>query len=93
MNTYKTSTCERLSKSVIDARVRKAKKEKIQLMICSYGYVFCEECGRSGGMPLDCSHDVSVDQCQKQGKSELAYDVNNITIRCRKCHEKHDKLY
>ena len=93
MNTYKTSTGERLSKSVIDSRVRKAKKTKIQNMIISQGYIYCEDCGRSGGMPLDCSHDLSVDQCQKQGKSELAYDTNNITIRCRSCHQKHDKLY
>ena len=93
MNTYKTSTGERLSKSVIDARVRKAKKEKIDEQFGEHGYNFCEDCKRSAGVYLDCSHDVSVDQCQKQGKSELAYDTNNITIRCRDCHRKHDKSY
>ena len=90
MNYYKTSSGERIAKSIIDVRVRKAKGTKIRDMIISKGYIACEECGRSGGDYLDCSHDLSVDQCQKQGKSELAYDVNNITIRCRACHIKHD---
>lgn len=92
MNTYKTSSGERISKSIIDARVRKAKKQKIDNQFEECGYNFCEDCGRSSGVYLDCSHDSSVDQCQKQGKSELAYDVDNLTIRCRFCHKKHDKM-
>ncbi len=56
-----------------------------------YGYIFCEDCGRSSGTYFDCSHDVSVDKCQKEGRSELAYDVNNITIRCRECHKIWDR--
>ena len=93
MNTYKTSTGERLSKSVIDARVRKAKRGKIDEQFEEHGYNFCEECNVSSGVYLDCSHILSVDRCQKEGKSELSYDVNNISILCRSCHQKHDKLY
>lgn len=92
-NTYSTSTGERLKKSVIDRRVRKAKEAKIEQMKDRYGYVFCESCGRnaSAGLPLDCSHDESVKSCQENGRAEKAYDVGNITIRCRECHRKHDK--
>lgn len=93
MNHYKTSSGERIAKSVIDSRVRKAKKEKIDCQLEEFGYNFCEECRISSGTYLDCSHDISVDKCQKEGKTELAYDVDNITIRCRKCHRKHDNTY
>lgn len=98
-NSYMMSNGERVLKTVIDSRVRKAKELKIQFMKDEHGYVFCEDdtdghvCGRSSGVPLDCSHDKSVDQCQKEGKSELAWDwQNNITIRCRPHHQKYDKL-
>jgi len=90
MNSYRTSNGERLNKSVIDARVRNAKKAKIASFINEYGYIFCEECKRSDLTPIDCSHIISVDQCQKQGRSELAYNVNNIRLLCRSCHIKHD---
>jgi hypothetical protein len=59
-----------------------------------FGYNFCEEkgCGRSDGY-IDCSHDKSVNDCQREGMSELAYDKNNITIRCRDCHIIWDSKY
>lgn len=91
MNHYFTSTGERLSKSVIDNRIRLAKQQKLELQKDIHGYNFCEDCGRSGGIYLDCSHEVSVDKCQKNRRAELAYDVSNIKIRCRLCHKKHDK--
>lgn len=96
MNYFKTSNGERVSKATIDRRVHEAKARKIDQMITDYGYVFCEEvnCGRnaSSGVFIDCSHEISVDRCQKEGRAELAYDVNNIKMRCRPCHNKHDKL-
>lgn len=92
-NSYRMSNGERVLKSEIDARVRQAKQKKIDQMIEEYGYVFCEECGvNTSSGPIDCSHDVSVDKCQREGKSELAWDVNNITMRCRRCHQKYDGL-
>ena len=101
MNTYMTSSGERLKKSVIDARVRKAKQRKLDAMREEFGYVFCEHetdsgiCGKNEncGEPLDCSHEKSVDWCQKNGCSELAYDeLKNIKIRCRTHHKEHDNL-
>ena len=90
MNSYKDSHGNRIPKNMIDRRIRAAKQEKLNNQKNDFGYNFCEECGQSSGVWLDCSHDVSVDRCQKEGRCELAYDVRNITIRCRKCHIAHD---
>jgi 5-methylcytosine-specific restriction endonuclease McrA len=92
MNTYKTSSGERIKKSVIDRLVRSAKSQVLVNQINEHDYNFCEECKQSSGTYLDCSHTISVDQCQKQGKSELAWDISNLRVLCRNCHKKHDKL-
>ena len=95
MNYFKTSTGERVSKATIDRRVRQAKEKKLELQRIKHGYNFCEEpdCGINYlHARLDCSHDISVDTCQKTGRAELAWDISNITIRCRDCHQKKDKL-
>lgn len=92
-NTYSTSTGERVTKSEIDKKVRKAKEQKIQNMIDDFGYVFCEDCKRNDCKPIDCSHEISVKEAQESGRAELAWDVNNIKMRGRKCHQKHDKLH
>ena len=93
-NSYKMSNGEYMKKSVIDRKVYEAKEQKINQMLDEHGYVFCEDCGvnANAGLPIDCSHDESVDSCQKNGKAEKSFDVNNITMRCRKCHQKHDGL-
>lgn len=91
MGTYTTSTGEKFTQTQIDYKIRKAKKKKIEQFMDEYGYTFCEDC-KIFNTIIDCSHDISVDKCKKNGKLELAWDVNNITLRCRKCHEKHDKL-
>ena len=90
MGTYRTSSGERVKKSVIDRRVREAKKQKLANQLETWGYNFCEDCFRNDDLPLDCSHNISVDQCQKMGRSELAWDLENITIRGRGCHNIHD---
>ena len=92
MNHYKTSSGERIPKSTIDKRIREAKKEKIQQQLDEYGYNFCEKCGISSGVRLDCAHVESVDICQKNGRCEKAYDVSNIKILCRKHHQEYDGL-
>jgi len=91
MPSYKMSSGQRVSKSYIDTKVRRVKKEKLKEQLDEFSYNFCEDCGVSSGIYLDCSHDISVDKCQKNGTSELAWDIDNITIRCRNCHNKHDK--
>lgn len=93
MPTYKMSNGDRIEKSTIDRKVSEAKGLKIEEMMDDQGYIACEDCGISSGVYLDCSHDVSVNDCQKNGTSELAWDVKNITIRCRPCHQLHDNTY
>ncbi|WP_233901399.1 hypothetical protein [Tenacibaculum piscium] len=57
-----------------------------------YGYNFCENCKRSNGTYIDCSHDVSVKKAKEIGKTELCFSVDNITMLCRDCHKKKDGL-
>lgn len=92
MNTYQLSNGERIKKTVIDARVKKAKAQVLENQLLEYGYNFCVNCKRSTGVYLDCSHIVSVKDCQEMGKSELAYDVDNIEVLCRFHHQIKDNL-
>jgi hypothetical protein len=91
MNYYKLSSGERISKSIVDRKIRESKQQKIDSFIDEHGYIFCEDCKRNAtDTYIDCSHDESVDSCQKNGRTEKAWDINNITMRCRFCHQKHD---
>lgn len=92
MTRYRTSTGELISKSYIDRMVRIVKEMKILEQLDEYGFNFCQCCGKSSEIRLDCSHIKSVDSCQKEGISELAYDKLNIRILCRTCHQSHDRL-
>lgn len=89
MGTFKTSLGERIPKGKIDRNIRYAKAEKILQFKNHHGRCYCEVCGSNQG-PIDCSHDVSVNEAQNSGRTELTWDVNNITLRCRECHRKHD---
>lgn len=86
MGTYLTSTGDRVTQSQIDYRIRKAKEAKRQMML---GYEFCEDCGRSDTV-IDMSHDKGIQACKNDNQVELAWDVENLTLRCRECHRKHD---
>jgi len=90
-NSYRTSTGERFTKAEIDRKVHLAKADKIVQMIEEHGYVFCEDCKQNDCKPIDCSHNISVKEAQESGRTELAWDVNNITMRGRACHQKWDK--
>jgi hypothetical protein len=81
MNHYRTSNGERISKQQIDSKVSE-----------EYSYNFCEKCGRSSGVYLDCSHVLSVKYCQENGMSEKAFDKDNIKILCREHHQALDGL-
>lgn len=93
MNHYTDSEGNKRSKSEIDRLVREAKLSRKKFQIDTEGYNFCESCGTSSGR-LDCSHKVSVNDCQKRKEFplELAWDIDNIQVLCRKCHQKYDKL-
>ena len=89
MNHFYTSDEERVAKSTIDAKVRVAKSNALSEQFYEFGYNFCTDCLTSNGI-LDCSHTISVDEAQKTLRTELAWDVENIKVRCRECHIKHD---
>ena len=92
MNTYATSDGTRLKQSVIERLIKKAKEQKLIEFVEENGYIFCEECKVSNAFKFDCSHDLSVKKCKELGKTELAFDVKNISILCRKCHQIKDGL-
>jgi len=91
MNHFYTSDEQRISKSLIESRTREAKKKVLSEQFYEFGYNFCVDCLVSSGVYLDCSHTISVDEAQKTRRAELAYDKDNIQVRCRLCHIAHDK--
>lgn len=93
MNTYQTSSGERFSQSQIERKITEAKAKTLEKQIDDFGYNFCEQCGKNAsGTRLDCSHDISVKRAKEEGRTEECWNVKNIIIRCRSCHQKHDKL-
>lgn len=91
-NTYSDKWGKRWTSQEIAAKVRRAKALKIEMMLADLGYIRCEDCGINShsGQPIDCSHQIPVKKCLESGRAELAHDVDNIKMRCRECHRKHD---
>lgn len=92
MNTYSASDGTRYTQSQIDRKITQAKAIALEKQFDEHRYNFCEDCGASSGTYLDCSHDISVKKAKENGKTEQCWNVGNIVIRCRKCHQEHDKL-
>lgn len=94
-NKYYDSDGNAYTQSQVNSNISAAKAQKIDDMNLEHGFVYCQEdgCGKNAnaGEPLDCSHDISVLEAKNTRRVELAWDVENITIRCRTCHRKHDK--
>ena len=92
MAKYRCSNGDYVTKEFIDRKVREAKEKKLQAQIDEYGYNFSEVSGHNGsGTRLDNAHIKSVDWCQKNGCTELAWDVNNIMIMTREEHQRYDR--
>lgn len=93
-NTYGDNKGNRYTQGQINAMITKAKKEKLEAFRDENGFLFCEECGvnEKAAGKLDCSHDISVDKAKNTGNVQLLRKANNITLRCRSCHKKHDNL-
>ena len=87
----KTSLGNRITKDECDARIREAKQIKLDTFYSEHGYYFCEECLTSQGR-IDCSHTIGVGKAKQDGRTELCWDVENIRLLCRSCHQKHDRL-
>ena len=84
MGTFQTSEGERLSKTTIDGLIRKAKKAFCD-MKDDEGIMYCEACGTTSER-LTCSHIISVNDCQNDGRCEVAFDVDNLQRECLTCH-------
>ena len=87
MNHCTMSNGERIKRSIVDRKIREAKALRLQMQIDEIGYNRCEVCKRNDCIPVECSHDISVDYCVKNGCVELAWDVNNITPTGHRCHQ------
>lgn len=89
MNTFANSDNERLNKSVIDRRISESKVEYGEFFLDSHGYLFCERCKKNKyGCPGNASsHIISVDELQKSGRSEMAYDITIYERLGDKCHK------
>jgi len=85
MPKYPTSEGKMIDKKVIDRKVAKAKQSYVQNFYDEHGYHFCERTNRSD-LPLDCSHIISVRMCQATGRSELAWNEQNIELLNRHAH-------
>lgn len=91
--TYSTTSDERLTTSQIESRIKKAKAERLEIQFNEHDYNFCEECGSNGnGTRLDLSHDISVKKAKEEGRAEECWNVGNLVVLCRTCHQKKDKL-
>jgi len=91
-NISKGSDGQRYTADRVAKNVSRAKLRKIENFLEEHGYIFCEDCLRNDCVPIDCSHNISVAEAKKTGRVELAWDVENIKMRGRPCHKKHDKL-
>lgn len=91
MTRYKTSQGEYVSKDYIDRKIRETKKKVLDAQLDFNGFNFCETCHKSSGVRLTCAHIKSVNDCQRDGESEKAFDINNIIIECMFCHSIRDK--
>ena len=92
MGSFWMSNGERVKKSIIDRRVREAKKKILDAQMEEHGHNFCTICEiNSNNAIIDCAHIMSVDDCQNNGMAEVAWDLDNINPMCRACHRKHDR--
>lgn len=90
-NTYADSVGNRYTKVEVERLIHLAKAEKLASFMAEHDYYFCEEKEGEHNGPIDCSHNISVSECQLKGLTEYSWDVNNITLRCRRHHNIHDR--
>ena len=85
MPKYRMTNGDMIDKKKIDRLVSEAKRSYLEMFFDEHGYFFCERTKRSD-LPLDCSHIISVKECQESGRTELAWNFNNIELLCRESH-------
>jgi len=92
MSSYKTSDGNYLTKKYIDHKVEETKNIYTQTVAESLHIdpndIFCERCKLSNRIAtgVSRSHIMSVDFCQRSGRSELAFEIMNLEHLCLSCH-------
>tara|TARA_R110000851_G_scaffold164436_1_gene308742 strand:- start:40 stop:327 length:288 start_codon:yes stop_codon:yes gene_type:complete len=89
MAKYYLTDGSKMDKKTIDRKITKAKKEYRQERYLE-GLSFCEHCGLSKSEAYDISHVISVNDCQREQKTELSWLSSNLELLCRSCHLKHE---
>lgn len=90
MNTFSTSTGERFTKKQINTFVDEAKAE-LREEAYEENRWYCWSCGHTGRR-LSCSHIISVNKCQNDGRAEIAWLKDNMQLECMEnCHQETER--
>lgn len=77
----------------INRKETEAKKRLRHNQYQEHGFAFCVKCGvNSNYSIIDCSHHKSKLWCKNNSEIELIWNIENMELICRKCHQKKDKL-
>lgn len=86
MGTFRMSNGDKIKKELLNTRISKAKEIYSDSFLSEKGYHYCERCERNDCNGVSRSHIISVDECQKSGRAELAYCQQNLELLGQKCH-------
>lgn len=92
MNHYKDSEGNRFTTDQINRLSDASAKIKIELQLMRFGYNFCEECKSNDCKPIDVAHIISRKEAKETGRTELCWEMDNMKILGRRCHQILDKL-
>ena len=92
MNTYSDSKGKRYTTPQIERLIKKSALEMLEIQFIEHGYNFCQSCLRNDDKPIDVSHTISRKKAKEDGCVEVLWDLDNLEILGRKCHQIKDKL-
>ena len=90
--TYKDSEGNRYTTEQIEWKIKRAALEKLYIQFLTHGYNFCSKCKRNDCKPIDVSHTISRKKAKEEGSTELLWDLDNLEILGRRCHQLKDGL-
>lgn len=90
--TYRDSFGNRMTTDSIERKISEAGKLKLDLQFIEHGYNFCTKCKRNDDKPIDVSHTISRKKAKEDAVIEVLWDLDNLEILGRKCHQIKDKL-
>jgi hypothetical protein len=92
MNTYFDSDGNGYTTPQIERRITKAGESKLLEQQFEHGFNFCEKCKRNDCNPIDVSHTISRKYAKENSCVEVLWDLENLEILGRDCHQIKDKL-